>query len=94
MAAANRYDVRLINFPIVRSDRLGRDPADGPLHLRRLSIFVLEYVPDAVLVAQHFVGSVADPVPGEPEVLVGVRRNRRGARLSETDLHGEYRRAR
>lgn len=79
---------------VVHSGRLGHHSAVEPLHFRHSPVLVLEHFPDAVLITQHPASPVADPVPGEPEIPAGVRRIRRGAGLSETDLHGEHGRTR
>ena len=69
---------------------LGHHPADNQIHHRHTPVFVVESIPHIELVAQYPVGPVVDPVPGKPKIPVGVRWIRRGARVFETDLHGEY----
>jgi len=79
---------------VIHSGRLGHHSPVEQLHFRHSPVLVLEHFLDAVLTAQHPTGTVADPVSGEPEIPAGVRRIRRGAGLSETDLHGEHGRTR
>lgn len=55
------------------SGRLGYHTAEVKPGHWHIPIFVLESVPHAVLVAQHPVGLVADPISGESKVPVGVR---------------------
>jgi hypothetical protein len=78
----------------INSGCLGYHPVAVQLHYRHTQVFVMESVPNVVLIAQYPFGLVADSVPGKPKVSVGVRWIWWGTRMSKTDLHGEYRRTR
>lgn len=71
------WDIIINNIntgPSVASDSLGNHPVDDPVHFCHTPILVVESVIDGVLFAQHLAGPVADQVPGESEIPVGVRR--------------------
>lgn len=88
------YYYKYIPWVVYCSGSLGRHSIDDTVHFWHTSIFVMESVPDALFVAQHLVGLVVDQVPGESKIPVRMRRIWQGARMPETNLHGEYRRTR